>query len=73
LLPKQATPSRSVRHRTMGRTRSFVTLYDIISRSFSHWVGRTDAGEGLTRLDSGSLVAGFFLLYKKRSIKEHQQ
>jgi hypothetical protein len=32
-----------------------------------------DAGEGLACLDSGSLAMGFFLLYKKRSIKEHQQ
>jgi hypothetical protein len=28
-------------------------------------VGRTDAEEGLTRLDSSSLAAGFFLLYNK--------
>jgi hypothetical protein len=36
-------------------------------------VGGTDAGEGLARLDSGSLIAGFFLLYKKGLIKKHQQ
>jgi hypothetical protein len=28
-------------------------------------VGGTDAGEGLARLDSGSLTAGFFLLYNR--------
>jgi hypothetical protein len=36
-------------------------------------VGGTDAGEGLALLDSGSLAVGFFLLYKKRLIKKHQQ
>jgi hypothetical protein len=30
-------------------------------------VSGTDAGEGLARLDSGSLIAGFFLLFKKIS------
>jgi hypothetical protein len=28
-------------------------------------VGGMDAGEGLARLDSGSLTAGFFLLYNR--------
>jgi hypothetical protein len=32
-----------------------------------------DAGEGFARLDGGSLTVGFFLLYKKGLVKEHQQ
>jgi hypothetical protein len=36
-------------------------------------VGGMGAGEGLARLDSGSLTVGFFLLYKKGLVKEQQQ
>jgi hypothetical protein len=36
-------------------------------------VGGMGAGEGLARLDSGSLIVGFFLLYKKGLVKEQQQ
>jgi hypothetical protein len=32
-----------------------------------------EAGEGLARLDGGSLIAGFFLLNKKGLVKEQQQ
>jgi hypothetical protein len=32
-----------------------------------------EAGEGLARLDGGSLTARFFLLNKKRLVKEQQQ
>jgi hypothetical protein len=32
-----------------------------------------EAGEGLSRLDGGSLTVGFFLLNKKRLVKEQQQ
>jgi hypothetical protein len=31
------------------------------------------AGEGLARLDGGSLAAGFFLLSKKGLVKKQQQ
>jgi hypothetical protein len=39
LSPKQAAPRRSIRHLTLERVRSLFTLDDIISHSFSRWVG----------------------------------
>jgi hypothetical protein len=39
LPPKRAALRRSIRHLTLERVRSLFTLDDIISRSFSHWVG----------------------------------
>jgi hypothetical protein len=56
-------------------TTSILHMSVVASRRGSWYVRgrRTNAGEGLARLDSGSLTAGFFLLCKKISKKKHHQ